>query len=89
MFCNFCGKNFDSSEGFEEVTRSGHHYVRCEKCVYENQEVEYDWSEVMYGRFSKGPAELAAVSRTASRGGRFQSAQSGGRSAGVGSSKSV
>lgn len=89
MFCNFCGKNFDTSEGFEEVTRSGHHYVRCEKCVYENQEVEYDWSAVMYGRFSKGPTSSTGSS-SGGQGGRFQQrGYSGGRSAAAGSSKSV
>ncbi|HLD50042.1 MAG TPA: hypothetical protein VJC08_02475 [bacterium] len=50
MFCNFCGKNFDSSEGFEEATRSGHHYIRCEKCVYHQAEEQYDWRAQMYGR---------------------------------------
>ena len=50
MFCNFCGKNFDSSEGFEETTRSGHHYIRCEKCVYNQAEEQYDWHLQMYGR---------------------------------------
>ena len=50
MFCNFCGKNFDSSEGFEEVSRGGHHYVRCEKCVYNHHDEEYDWRITMYGR---------------------------------------
>ena len=91
MFCQFCGKNFDTSEGFEEVTRSGHHYVRCEKCAYENQEVEYDWSAVMYGgRFSKVPAGSTAASATGGQGGRFQQrGQSGGRSAAAGSSESV
>lgn len=90
MFCNFCGKNFDNSEGFEEVTRSGHHYVRCEKCTYENQEVEYDWSAVMYGRFSKGPAGLPAVCATGSQGGRLQHrGHGGGRSSSAGLSKGV
>ena len=89
MFCNFCGKNFDTSEGFEEVTRSGHHYVRCEKCNYENQEVEYDWSAVMYGgRFTKGPVGNTVASATGSQGGRFQQrGHSGGRSAAASSSK--
>jgi hypothetical protein len=87
MFCNFCGKNFDTSEGFEEVTRSGHHYVRCEKCTYENQEVEYDWSAVMYGRFSKDSAGNTTPSSTGGQGGRFQQRGSGGRSAAAGSSK--
>lgn len=50
MFCNFCGKNFEASEGFEEVSRSGHHHVRCEKCAYEQGETEYDWRTQMYGR---------------------------------------
>ena len=50
MFCNFCGKNFESTEGFEEVTRAGHHWVRCEKCVSSNMENEYDWHREMYGR---------------------------------------
>ncbi len=51
MFCNFCGKNFDPTEGFEEVNRAGHHMTRCEKCVYEKREEEYDWSATMFGRF--------------------------------------
>lgn len=50
MFCNFCGKNFDTSEGFEEVNRSGHHLIRCEKCTYNQREEEYDWKAEMYGR---------------------------------------
>jgi hypothetical protein len=50
MFCNFCGKNFDATEGFEENSRSGHHYVRCEKCVQSHNEEEYDWHRDMYGR---------------------------------------
>ena len=50
MFCNFCGKNFDASEGFEEATRAGHHMIRCEKCVYNQSEEEYDWRTCMYGR---------------------------------------
>ncbi|MDP3921686.1 MAG: hypothetical protein Q8R76_12885 [Candidatus Omnitrophota bacterium] len=49
MFCNFCGKNFDAPEGFEELNRSGHHLIRCEKCAYEKREEEYDWqSEVAH-----------------------------------------
>lgn len=52
MFCNFCGKNFDASEGFEETIHSGHHFVRCEKCVLCNTEEEYDWRREMYGRSS-------------------------------------
>ena len=43
MFCNFCGKNFDNSEGFEEITRAGHHLTRCEKCVVNQRDEEYDW----------------------------------------------
>ena len=43
MFCNFCGKNFDSTEGFEDIARAGHHFTRCEKCNYEQREAEYDW----------------------------------------------
>ena len=59
MFCNFCGKNFDPSEGFEEVTRSGHHLVKCEKCVYNQAEEEYDWHMQMYGRGSR-PSAVSA-----------------------------
>lgn len=43
MFCHFCGKNFDATEGFDDLSRSGHHLVRCEKCAYSNMEDEYDW----------------------------------------------
>ncbi len=50
MYCHFCGKNFDTTEGFEEVSRGGHHYVRCEKCVHCNMEDEFDWHREMYGR---------------------------------------
>ena len=50
MFCNFCGKNFDKQEGFEEVVHAGHHLVRCDKCVMNHEEVEYDWKVQMYGR---------------------------------------
>ncbi len=45
MFCNFCGKNFDSSEGSEDVNRHGHHLIRCEKCSDDEREEEYDWHE--------------------------------------------
>lgn len=73
MFCNFCGKNFDPSEGFEEVTRNGHHLVRCEKCVYNQAEEEYDWHVQMYGR---GARSSAAVSegRQSRSGGRTRKA---------------
>ena len=54
MYCNFCGKNFDPSEGFEEVHHAGHTAVRCEKCVYCNMEEEFDWHREMYGRW-QGP----------------------------------
>ncbi len=50
MFCNFCGKNFDASEGCEETNRHGHHLTRCEKCVQGQREEEYDWHTEMYGR---------------------------------------
>ena len=50
MYCNFCGKNFDYTEGFEEISRSGHQYVRCEKCVQGHMETEFDWHREMYGR---------------------------------------
>ena len=54
MFCNFCGKNFEASEGFEELSRGGNHLVRCEKCNYEQREEEYDWRNETYGRGHKG-----------------------------------
>jgi len=50
MFCNFCGKNFDASEGFEETARSGHQLIRCEKCVLSQRQEEYDWRTEIYGR---------------------------------------
>ena len=53
MYCNFCGKNFDRTEGFEEVNHAGHHMVRCDKCVYNNAEEEFDWHREMYGRGSR------------------------------------
>lgn len=55
MFCDFCGKNFDRTDGFEEVTRSGHHLIRCEKCVYDKKEEEYDWHVMTYGRARRTP----------------------------------
>lgn len=64
MFCNFCGKNFDSSEGFEEVSRGGHHYVRCEKCVYNQRDEEYDWHTEMYGRGFQNQSGRQASSMT-------------------------
>lgn len=64
MFCQFCGKNFDPSEGFEEVTRGGHHFVRCEKCAYEKSEVEYDWHVQMYGRVPRAQASGASGGRS-------------------------
>lgn len=50
MYCNFCGKNFDTQEGSEDVIINGHHLVRCDKCSYTNEQVEYDWHVQMYGR---------------------------------------
>ncbi len=51
MFCNFCGKNFEASEGFEDISRrGGHHLTRCEKCVYNQAETEYDWHHEIQGR---------------------------------------
>ncbi len=67
MYCNFCGKNFDSTEGFEEVTRSRHHLVRCEKCVYNQSEEEYDWRMQMYGRGNSMPASEGRQKRHAGR----------------------
>ena len=49
MYCNFCGKNFDAKDGFEEVSRAGHHMVRCDKCTYNCEEREFDWRMEMYG----------------------------------------
>ena len=54
MFCNFCGKNFDMTEGFEEVNSAGHHLTKCQKCVYEQRDEEYDWHAEMYGRSRGG-----------------------------------
>ena len=56
MFCNFCGKNFDPTEGFEEATRSGHHLIRCEKCVVHQAEEQYDWRLQVHGREAKTAA---------------------------------
>lgn len=82
MFCNFCGKNFDTSEGFEEITRAGHHFTRCEKCVYEQREEEYDWSTTMYGRFSNLKFEKPeAVPAHRRRDGRFSNVKLKDRSA--------
>ena len=67
MFCNFCGKNFDLTEGFEEVTRSGHHLVRCEKCVYHQAEEEYDWHMQMYGRGRQAHGSHGRQKRAAGR----------------------
>ncbi len=70
MFCNFCGKNFDSSEGFEEAMRGRHHLIRCEKCVYHQAEEEYDWRAQMYGR-----AHFPAVPEGGGRGRQMQDNQ--------------
>lgn len=59
MYCNFCGKNFDAKEGFEEVSRAGHHMVRCDKCCYSNEEREFDWKAEMYG-----PEGVASTGRS-------------------------
>ncbi len=69
MFCNFCGKNFDPSEGFEEVSKSGHHMVKCEKCVYNQSEREYDWQLEMYGPSGvpSGPVSIGRSVQKASR----------------------
>jgi hypothetical protein len=56
MFCNFCGKNFDASEGFEDVSRSGHHMTKCEKCVHAQSEAEYDWRVEIPARWNQGRA---------------------------------
>lgn len=50
MFCNFCGKNFDASDGFEEMHRWGQKLIRCEECVQEQRDEEYDWHNAMTGR---------------------------------------
>ena len=50
MFCNFCGKNFEALEGFEEVNKHGSHKIRCEKCAAEQREEEYDWRSEASGR---------------------------------------
>ncbi len=50
MYCHFCGKNFESSEGFEEVTRSGKRFIRCERCAMDQNEEEYDWQAEAHGR---------------------------------------
>ncbi len=65
MFCNFCGKNFESMEGFEDVSRSGQHLVRCEKCIHEQREEEYDWRSEHAARTHP---TLGNSSRTGSRG---------------------
>ncbi len=49
MFCNFCGKNFEPMEGFEEVRRKGDSLLRCEQCSHEQNETEYDWKSDAYG----------------------------------------
>ncbi len=54
MYCNFCGKNFDTKDGFEEVSRAGHHMVRCDKCTYSGEEREFDWRAEMYGPGGSG-----------------------------------
>ena len=38
------------TEGSEEITRNGHHLVRCEKCNYEQREEEYNWHTQCTGR---------------------------------------
>jgi ribosomal protein L24E len=50
MYCNFCGRNFEPPEGFEEVHKHGNYLVRCEACALEQREEEYDWKEESYGR---------------------------------------
>ena len=67
MFCNFCGKNFDPSEGFEEVSKSGHHMVKCEKCVYNQSEREYDWQLEMYGPDGAPVAMPVSIGRSAQK----------------------
>lgn len=54
MYCNFCGRNFESIEGFEEVKRGSHHLIRCEVCVIHQREEEYDWQTELRGRGSRG-----------------------------------
>ena len=56
MFCNFCGKNFESSEGFEDLARHGKHLVRCEKCITDQREEEYDWRSEIADRGRTGPS---------------------------------
>lgn len=50
MYCNFCGKNFERAEGFEEVRRGSDRLIRCESCVSEQRDEEYDWQVQVYGR---------------------------------------
>lgn len=50
MYCHFCGRNFDATEGFEELKRGQHYMTRCEACCLEQQEEEYDWRVDMMGK---------------------------------------
>jgi len=54
MVCSFCGRNFEPVEGFEEFKRHGHHLVRCEECIWEWREEEYNWKTEMRARGSRG-----------------------------------
>ena len=54
MYCNFCGRNFEAKEGFEEVQRGCHRLIRCETCVMNQREEEYDWVTELRSRGSRG-----------------------------------
>ncbi|MDD5216948.1 MAG: hypothetical protein PHN49_05195 [Candidatus Omnitrophica bacterium] len=54
MYCNFCGRNFETSEGFEEVKRQTDKLIRCEICVRDQVEEEYDWRNLAASRGSRG-----------------------------------
>lgn len=54
MYCHFCGKNFESKEGFEEFQRNDQQLIRCEQCVHDQREEEYDWRTELKGRESRG-----------------------------------
>ncbi|MFZ5802721.1 MAG: hypothetical protein ACOY3K_06400 [Candidatus Omnitrophota bacterium] len=54
MFCDFCGRNFEPREGFEQIRRKGRRFVRCEHCHKEAREEFYDWRTEIRNRGSRG-----------------------------------
>ncbi len=52
--CHFCGRNFETREGGEDIQRHGRYLVRCEQCHQEKKEDEYDWKTANHSWSGRG-----------------------------------